>query len=202
MFTNSTTTLKTIQTCQIHYPTSSHGAPSEFWSPEELSNLSLLNHSRLVGSWKTDHWLSFEVRSVSLQNAILLNKIKHSLLENLNLRVKRNIVYTDAYQESVTPCRAYMRCLAPHPVWLDRYTPNRDTPLHCPNAIVFPSPGSTPQWWEVSRIFMRVYVGIHANCTHNTHYSVGDGERIVTSLLTATHRHRRIPRSNIGILHS
>jgi hypothetical protein len=145
--------------------------------PRGVINLSLLNHSRLVGRWKTYHWLSFEVGSVSLQNAILLNKIKHSLLGNLNLHVQRNIVYSDAYQESVTPCRAYMPCLATHPVWSDRDTPNRDTPLHCPNEIVFPSPGSTPQWWEVSHIFVRVYVGIYANCTHNTHYSVGDGER-------------------------
>jgi hypothetical protein len=64
--------------------------------PRGVINLSLLNHSRLVGSWKTDHWLSFEVGSVSLQNAILLNKIKHSLFENLNLHVQRNIVYSDA----------------------------------------------------------------------------------------------------------
>ncbi len=114
---------------------------------------------------------------MSLQNAILFNNIKHSLLGNLNLHVQRNIVYSDGYQESVTPCKAYVPYLAPHPVWLDKDTPNRDTPLHCPNAIVFPSPRSTPEWWEVSHIFMKVYVGIHANCTHNIHYSVRDGER-------------------------
>jgi hypothetical protein len=99
--------------------------------PRGVINLSLLNHNRLVGSWKTDHWLSFEVRSVFLQNAILFNKIKHSLLGNLNLHVQRNIVYSDGYQESVTPCKAYVPYLASHPVWLDRDTPNRDTPLQC-----------------------------------------------------------------------